>query len=195
MPLGFRSLSHGEIAFGFFNVKSDMLLLQNNFFFADDFCKQINALEDSCEDDPAFQWNIWHISNPSDMGDFSSVLGEIRDAGFWGELYRQYPFPKHPEKFHQQPDGWKTQDDVTRIMGNYGTQKQISIGVDPDKEIAYIGEYYFNYQNFKELILYVWAGGYPKWQDGKRPEYVVQMKEKIGRGDKPFFKGIKFITP
>lgn len=195
MPLRFKSLSHGDIAFGFFNVKSDMLLLENNFFFADDFCKQIIALEDSCGEELAFQWNIWHISNRSDMGDFGSVLGEIRDIGFWGELYRHYPFPEHPEEFHQKPEGWQIQPDVTRIIGNYGEQKVISFNVDPDKELVYIGEYCFSYHVFKELILYVWVGGYPKWQDGKRPKYVMHMKEKIVASDKPFFTGIKFGMP
>lgn len=192
MPLGFTSLSHGDIAFGFFNVKSDMLLLQNNFFFADDFCKQITALEDSCIKDPVFKWNVWHISNPRNMGDFRSVLGEIRHVGFWGELYRKYPFPEHPEEFHQKPEGWKTREDVTGIIGHYGNQRQISFSVVSDKELVNIGEYCFGYDVFKELILYVWVGGYPKWQDGKRPTYVMQMKENIERSDKPFFRGIKF---
>jgi hypothetical protein len=194
MPLGFRSLSHGDIAFGFFNVKSDMLLLENYFFFADDFCKKITALEDSCGEDLSFQWNVWHISNRSDMGDFRSFLGEKRDIGFWGELYRQYPYPENPEEFHQEPEGWKTQTDVARIIGNYGALKGISFNVDLDKELVCIGEYCFSYPVFKELILYVWVGGYPQWQDGKRPNYVAQMKEKIAESDKPFFKGISFAT-
>jgi hypothetical protein len=192
MPLRFKSLSHGDIAFGFFNVKSDMLLLENNFFFADDFCRHITALEDSCEADPAIQWNIWHIANRSDMGDFGSVLGEIRDSGFWGELYRHYPFPEHREDFHQKPEGWQTQPDVTSIIRNYGVQKEISFYVDQAKELVYIGEYCFSYQVFKELILYVWVGGYPKWHDGKRPQYVLHMKEKVADSAKLFFRGIDF---
>ncbi len=32
MPLSFRSENHGNIAFGFFNIESDMLLLENYFF-------------------------------------------------------------------------------------------------------------------------------------------------------------------
>ena len=192
MPLRFWSLSHGDIAFGFFNVETDMLMLENNFFFADAFCKQITALEDSYAEDPSFQWNVWHISNRSDMGDFRSFRGEKLDIGFWGELYRQYPYPEHPEEFHQKPEGWQVQPDVARIIGNYGAQRKITFNVDPKKAIVYIGEYCFSYQVFKELILYVWVGGYPKWQDGKRPQYVMQMKEKIVASDKPFLSGIEF---
>ena len=33
MPLTFDSLSHGKVAFGFFNIESDMLLLDHYFFF------------------------------------------------------------------------------------------------------------------------------------------------------------------
>ena len=35
MPLAFESLSHGTIAFGFFNIESDMLILDRYFLFAD----------------------------------------------------------------------------------------------------------------------------------------------------------------
>ena len=34
MPLSFESQSHGQVAFGFFNIASDMLLLERYFFFA-----------------------------------------------------------------------------------------------------------------------------------------------------------------
>ena len=194
MPLGFRSLSHGDIAFGFFNVKSDMLLLENYFFFADDFCKQITALAESCGEAPSFQWNVWHIANRSDMGDYRSFLGEKRDRGFWGELYRHYPYPQRPEEFHQQPDGWQTQPEVVRMIGNYGAQKEIAFNVDPAKAMVSIGEYCFSYPVFQELILYVWVGGYPKWQDGKRPEYVMDMRERLVASDRPFLRGIPLVT-
>ena len=35
MPLAFKSLSHETIAFGFFNIESDMLILDRYFLFAD----------------------------------------------------------------------------------------------------------------------------------------------------------------
>ena len=44
MPLAFESLSHGTVAFGFFNIESDMLLLDRYFFFAGDFCDCVTAL-------------------------------------------------------------------------------------------------------------------------------------------------------
>lgn len=41
MPLEFESLSHGRIAFGFFNIETDMILLNQYFLFAEDFCHSI----------------------------------------------------------------------------------------------------------------------------------------------------------
>ncbi len=41
MPLAHRSLSHGTVVFGFFNIDTDCLLLNNVFFFATDFCAWI----------------------------------------------------------------------------------------------------------------------------------------------------------
>lgn len=37
MPLAFESISHGTLPFGFFNIESDMLLLDHYFFFASDY--------------------------------------------------------------------------------------------------------------------------------------------------------------
>jgi hypothetical protein len=34
MPLAFESLNHGTIAFGFFNIDSDMLLLEKYFWLS-----------------------------------------------------------------------------------------------------------------------------------------------------------------
>ena len=44
MPLAFESLSHGTIAFGFFNIESDMLLMDQYFFFVDDFCSNVEKI-------------------------------------------------------------------------------------------------------------------------------------------------------
>jgi hypothetical protein len=33
-------------------------------------------------------------------------------------------------------------------------------------------------------------GGYPRWRDGKRPEYVTEMKRTIEESENPVFTGI-----
>jgi len=43
MPLAFDSSSHGKIAFGFFNIETDMLLLENYFIFATQFCSYMTG--------------------------------------------------------------------------------------------------------------------------------------------------------
>ncbi len=49
MPLLFQSLSHGEIPFGFFNIETDMILLQNYFFFASDMAENMIKLAENTE--------------------------------------------------------------------------------------------------------------------------------------------------
>jgi len=41
MPISFSSKSHGRIPIGFFNIETDMLLMDHYFFFSTDFCEWI----------------------------------------------------------------------------------------------------------------------------------------------------------
>ena len=50
MPLAFESTTHGTVAFGFFNIDSDMLLLENRFFFATDLCELLLGISRRGED-------------------------------------------------------------------------------------------------------------------------------------------------
>jgi hypothetical protein len=70
MPLAFESLSHGAIAFGFFNIESDMLLLEHYFFFATDFCEHIRAMA-AMEGGAILERTIpvIHIPSREDIGD------------------------------------------------------------------------------------------------------------------------------
>ena len=81
MPLSFKSENYGNIAFGFFNIESDMLLLENYFFFADDFCNLICNLADETEKvdggrpkELEFKFKVYHIADPNDIGD---LMGRI----------------------------------------------------------------------------------------------------------------------
>ena len=69
MPLAFESKSHGRIAFGFFNIESDMLLLEHYFFFADDFCRNISALAAVGDGNYESEWDIYDIETAADIGD------------------------------------------------------------------------------------------------------------------------------
>ncbi|MEJ2023744.1 MAG: hypothetical protein P8Y00_01760, partial [Deltaproteobacteria bacterium] len=61
MPLAFESLSHGTGAFGFFNIASDMLLLEHYFFFAEDFCAWIVDMAEKEEIRLETRWPVFDI--------------------------------------------------------------------------------------------------------------------------------------
>ena len=112
MPLAFESLSHGTIAFGFFNIESDMLLCDRYFFFAEDFCRNIADMADR-GGDQVYQanWPVWLIEAADDIGDLMGAIHGVRYTGFIGELYCRYPFPRQPEEFKQNPAGPQTRSD------------------------------------------------------------------------------------
>jgi hypothetical protein len=180
MPLQFESSSHGPIAFGFFNIESDLLLLENNFIFADQFCKHIMAIPETVKEAGAQdQWRVWQIKQGPKLGDLMGSMHGVIHVGFFGELYRKYPFPRQRADFKQKADGWKTQSDIATIIGKYGSEESILFRVDKGGENVQIGDYAFTRTVFNQLINYVWEGGYPKWKHGQRPAYVLNMMEWI----------------
>ena len=105
MPLSFKSENHGNIAFGFFNIESDMLLLENYFFFADEFCKLIDqASKESDNGQKQFQFKICFIADPNNIGDLMGAIHKVRFTGFIGNIYKLFPFPEDPDAFKQNPE-------------------------------------------------------------------------------------------
>ncbi|MFH1241743.1 MAG: hypothetical protein V1689_05210 [Pseudomonadota bacterium] len=192
MPLPFDSISHGTVAFGFFNIDSDMLLLENYFLFATEFCEYISAIgEITGEKSIQMTWQVYHIPDPRNVGDLMGAIHGVRHTGFIGEVYRWFPFPGSPEDFKQKSDGFKNQAIVEAIIKHYAILIEILFFVDRDAGEIAIGHYRFTRDVFQELIRYVWQGGYPRWKDEIRPDYVVGMKDKIGQaGGNPLFKGL-----
>jgi len=180
MPLAFDTLSHGTIAFGFFNIESDMLLCDRYFFFADDFCANVVDMVEHAEEQ-VYQtvWNVQTFANPEKIGDLIGAIHGVRFTGFIGELYRRFPFPQQPEEFKQSPEGAQTQSLVTEIISKYAESKEIQVRVNNEKSETVIGEYRFSLIQFQELLKYVWRGGYPRWKNEIRPAYVTEMKNKI----------------
>ena len=98
MPLAFESMNHGTIAFGFFNIDSDMLLLEQYFLFGSEFCQHIsNMAENADEEQLKATWLVYTIEDRRQIGDLMGAIHGIRFSGFIGELYRRYPFPEEPE--------------------------------------------------------------------------------------------------
>ncbi len=196
MPLAFDSLSHGSIAFGFFNIDSDMLLLDRYFFFSTDFCEHITSIVES-DEEGSFKtsWQVYYIDNPEDIGDLMGAIHGIHYQGFIGELYRRFPFPERPEDFKQKPEGVKTRAIVEDMIAKYAEYIEIPFITDKEAQSVEIGVYRFSRPSFHELIKYVWRGGYPRWKDEVKPDYVLAMKREIEQKKIGLFEDIFFIDP
>jgi hypothetical protein len=193
MPLAFESLSHGTIAFGFFNIESDMLLCDRCFLFADDFCRHVGDLAENCGLKPCREfWQVQLIESPEDIGDLMGAIHGVRFTGLIGELYRRFPFPDRPEDFKQNPEGFKTRPVVEQLIAGYARQHKICVEVPAGGLEIDLGGYRFSREHFQQLIKYVWRGGYPRWKDEIRPTYVTEMKAKIMHHRRGLFEDMDF---
>ena len=191
MPLAFESISHGTIAFGFFNIDSDMLLLDRYFFFSTEFCRYIEKIAKCGPDEPlAMPWPVYHIPNPAAVGDLMGAIHGVHFSGFIGEVYQKYPFPQKEADFKQKPEGTGTREVVEAIMGKYGTPFDAPFTMDEAQNEVAIGVYRFTRASFQALIRYVWQGGYPRWRDEQRPDHVLAMKERIQVSHCLLFQGL-----
>ena len=193
MPLSFESMSHGTIAFGFFNIESDMLLLEQHFLFGSEFCHHISKMAENVDEEQfKSSWPVYTIEDREQIGDLMGAIHGIRFTGFIGELYRRYPFPEESTAFKQKPKGYMTQAVVRDMISDYARQIPLAVEANHRTLEIDIGEYKFSRKTFQELILYVWQGGYPRWRDGLRPDYVLEMKIKIEGCRQGLFENIQF---
>jgi hypothetical protein len=194
MPLAFESQSHGSIAFGFFNIESDMLLCDRYFLFADAFCAYLNDIAGQTKAQTNYEsvWTVQRIDAVEDIGDLTGAIHGTCFTGFIGALYRQFPFPFRSEDFKQNPAGFKTQSRVSEIIADYARKLEIPVNVHDGGGAIQVGEYRFNRKQFQELIKYVWRGGYPRWKDNVRPPYLTAMRSEILQNRRRIFEGIVF---
>ncbi len=193
MPLSFQTLHHGTVAFGFFNIESDMLLLQQYFFFADSFCAYVSSCADHETWNPNGEFEIYEITNPENVGDLMGAIHGVRHTGFIGETYRKFPFPENPEHFKQNPKGFKTQSIFRTMIAPYAKISIIPF-IRQENRYVRIGHYTFDRNTFQELLLYVGRGGYPQWKDKTKPDYVTAMEKRIDKSTNNMFEnsGEKF---
>ena len=193
MPLEFQSISHGPIAFGFFNIETDLLLLERYFLYASDFCRQISLMaKEDRHEGPLYHWEADCIQKAEDMGDLMGAIHGIRYLGFIGEVYRHFPFPEEPERFKQNPEGFQNRSLIQEIIQKYAQKASLSITPDEESKTLEIGEYIFSREEFHEILDYVWLGGYPRWKDGIRPNDVMHMKVDVEKSQNWLFQGIGF---
>ena len=180
MPLEFESLSHGKIAFGFFNIETDILLLNQYFFFAQDFCHSISEVaEKDQQENYETSWDIYLIERGKDIGNLMGAIYGIDHRGFIGEVYKLFPFPQNRDGFKQNPEGFKNRSLIESLIQKYAKGMEIYFRIDKERDQINIGEYAFNRTSFQELVKYIWQGGYPRWKDDIRPDYVLAMKANI----------------
>jgi hypothetical protein len=193
MPLAFESLNRGTVAFGFFNVETDLLLLQQYFLFADDFCGHaLRLAEDKTQDPMETAWKVFSIDDPRKIGDLMGAIHGIRHTGFIGEVYKKFPFPKRESEFKQKPEGFQSRAWMISMLEKWAVPKTLPVRVDPEHETVSIGEYLFTKNVFHQLIEYVWVGGYPRWRDEIRPDYVMEMKGRLEKAGGWLTRGLVF---
>ncbi len=174
MPLAFESESHGTIAFGFFNIHSDLLLLDNYFIFATDFCEAVYEFISSKQNEITITAHI--IEDYTKIGDLHGAISGMRHTGFIGETYKVFPFPEDNNDFKQQTDGYKNKAVFEKMILKFGSCTAIELQKNKDSQHVTVGPFVFSQENFSRLINYVIRGGHPKWLEGIAPDYVLKMK-------------------
>ncbi len=174
MPLAFPSLSHGTVAFGFFNIETDMLLLQDLFFFAEDLCAAlVELLQLLHQEQTATTLRGWRIRGRERVGDLHGAIAGQDLSGFIGATYRRWPFPADPAGFKQNPEGFRTRAEVEALIRPLGAERSLALALDHGQ--ARLAEYRFDAAGFAGLLAYVDRGGHPRWRDERRPAYVQRM--------------------
>lgn len=180
MPLTFETLSHGTIAFGFFNIETDLLLLDHLFFFAPDFCSKISELAKlDTASNQYLSWNIYSIDNYRKIGDLMGSIHGTNFQGFIGHVYKIFPFPAQKENFRQKTYGANNRDIIGPLLKEYAIEISTTLKTDLVNQNISIGEIVFSKKVFQELIQYVWRGGYPRWDKQGPPDYLRAMKKDI----------------
>lgn len=185
MPLAFRSESHGTIAFGFFNIETDLLLLEQLFFFADRFCEAVVALAGA--DDGEARLDGWRIADRAHLGNLHVAIAGVDLSGLIGASYRLFPFPSRPEDFKQSPDGERNQGVMEPLLDQHGSREELLLRWDRRARIVMMSELAFREEVFATLIEYVDRGGYPRWRDEARPHCVRSMMERLDALSSPLF--------
>ncbi len=198
MPLAFRTLSHGTVAFGFFNIETDMLLLERMFFFADRFCRAVvemawavDRADDSEGGDLAeVTFGGWQIDQVAAVGNLHGAIAGADLSGFIGATYRKFPFPEHPDDFKQSPLGGLRQAEVTEMIECYGRRERYTLTCGAAGHPVRLGAYEFDRRVFAQLIDYVEHGGYPRYRNEIRPDCVRLMMSELGELSAPCLEGV-----
>jgi hypothetical protein len=183
MPLAFSSLSHGTIAFGFYNIETDALLLDRLFFYCTDFCRAVCELERSPRSpEPRVEMPGYVFDEPSRIGDLMGAIRGTRHVGYLGEVYRLWPFPTEAEDFRQRVSGEANRAISEDLLRRWASPQAIALCTSPGEGRYRIGPYEFSERVYGDLLAYVWRGGHPTWEgleEGRRPECVKELSRTV----------------
>jgi hypothetical protein len=189
MPLAFDSLSHGTVAFGFYNVETDGLLLDRLFFFCTDFCRAALQLERSRgEPGSGAEMPGYAFEDPGRIGNLHEAIHGVRHTGYLGEIYRAWPFPASPEAFRQRLGCASNRARAEEILRRWAAPNPVLLTFDAATDRYAVGPYLFSREQHRKLLTYVWEGGYPTWEgleEGRRPAYVEELAPLLGRSSDP----------
>lgn len=178
MPLAFATLNRGVVPFGFFNIRTDMVLLAEHFAFAGDVCGWIETLA-ATSDDVDTRRPAWVIADRALLGDLQGAMAGDDLSGFIGTVYARFPFPERREDFRQDPDGHRTRLEIEPLIDRFAQRQEIEIRSAAATGTVELGGYQFDEPGFAELVRYVWRGGFPRWRDDRPPAYVDHMMEAV----------------
>jgi hypothetical protein len=178
MPISFTSKSHGDIPVGFFNIETDMLLMDRYFFFSTDFCEwviQWVASEKFSRDERT----VYVIHDISRIGNLADAIYGFEYTGFIGEVYKLFPFPKNRSGFKQKPYGTQNREAVVKAIQPFAEVQKIPIVFSRQNRTIGFGDYLFSVAVFNDIFKYIEAGGMPRWLEGRPPDYVTSMMARL----------------
>ncbi len=189
MPLAFQSSSHALVAFGFFHIETDLLLLERRFFFAPDFCQAWLALAAAPGPEVSLKLPAWSLS-PEQVGDLHGAISGRDSHGFIGALYQRLPFPRRREEFAQKPRGALPRHEVEKLLDGSGSGRDLELQASANPQVVRLASYAFSGPQWRALVDYVWQGGMPGWQQGRRPEYLLHCADILKQSGSPWFQGL-----
>ncbi|CAO0824330.1 hypothetical protein DFAR_580002 [Desulfarculales bacterium] len=77
-------------------------------------------------------------------------------------------------------------------MIRFGQAKDIPVLARPRPGQFSLGDYVFDHQGLKALVDYLWRGGMPGWQQGRRPEYLLATARALAGNPSPWFLGLNW---
>jgi hypothetical protein len=179
MPISFSSKSHGRIPIGFFNIETDMLLMDRYFFFSTDFCEWVIEWAEEAGKLSRDEKMVYAIREAKMIGNLADAICGFEFTGFIGEVYKLFPFPERRSEFKQKPWGPQNRSAVETAIQPFAVQLKIPIVFSQGSRTIGFGDYVFSAEVFLEIIRYIEAGGMPGWLNGQLPDYVTRMTDRL----------------